>query len=232
MQKAPTTIFISLILSMLFLLQIKNVNSTTTNTKLWAVGVMTGPLAKDSPFQYYLEPQLRLIDNKYVLNQVYFIGGIGYQFTPDLTGYIGPGWTYTKNNQGIVTHEIRYWEQLSWRIVSNSKFNLNGRTRLEERQNTDISGISIRFRERLWMRIPFTRWPTHSFSCYDEVFFNLNHPKWVSPYLFEQNRAFIGIGTQLSHTTILDVGYLNQYIHSRNNQIDNVLLVSFTVAMV
>ena len=106
---------------------------------------------------------------------------------------------------------------------------LNSRTRLEERQRIDQSIVAFRLRERLWLRIPFKRWERYSFSSFDELFFNLNHPSWTSPYLFEQNRAFIGVAKQLSKSTILDIGYLNQFLHSTNNQTDNVILLSLTM---
>lgn len=143
--------------------------------------------------------------------------------------FIGPGWIPTKTPENNTYTEKRLWEQLNWRILNNSNLNLNSRTGLEERQRSDQSQIAFRFRERLWLRIPFKKWRSYSFSCFDEFFFNLNHPRWTSPYLFEQNRAFVGIAKQLSKSAILDVGYLNQFVHSFNNQADNVIMLSFTM---
>jgi hypothetical protein len=204
-------------------------NSTVSYNKGWVVSTITGPLQDGSSFQYYFEPQLRLIDATYFFNQFLLLGGLGYRFSDKFTLYALPGWIVTKTPGGVMTHENRYTEQLNWRVLAKPRFNLNSRTRLEERQNVDESRMAIRFRERIWLRIPFKIESKYSFSIYDEGFFNLNHPEWVSPYLFEQNRAFIGISAQLSKAILMDVGYLNQYLRSFTRESSNVLVLSFTV---
>lgn len=200
-------------------------------TKLWSSATVTSPIHFDNSdrFRYYLEPQVRFIDDRYKFNQFLFLTGLGYQLTPDTIAFIGPGWVVDKSLQGEVGHEVRLWEQLSWVALHNEQFILNVRTRLEERKNFDYTQVAYRLRSRAWLRVPLPRWSTHSLSLFDEVFFDLNHPEWVSPKFFSQNRAFIGIGTQLNQSTVLDIGYLNQYLLSKVNQLDNVLLIAFTI---
>ena len=217
------------ILGLFLFIWMNSVNSMESYDKYWSVAVITGPLAEHSSFKYYLEPQLRLIDNNYVFNQILLLGGLGYQINTNMTVYLGPGWIVSKTPQGNSTHENRLWEQLNWILVNTSNLNINSRTRLEERKDTNASQMAIRLRERVWMRVPFRNSDKYSFSIFNEVFLNLNHPQWVSLYLFEQNRAFIGVSTQASKSTVIDVGYLNQYIHAIKNRLDNVLLLSFTV---
>lgn len=197
--------------------------------KYWSVAIITGSLEKSPSFKYYLEPQLRLIDDNRVFNQLLLLGGLGYQINTNMTVYLGPGWILSKTPQGNKTHEKRLWEQLNWMLLSTPNLNINSRTRLEERKDTNASQMAIRLRERVWMKVPIKNSDKVSFSFFNEIFLNLNHPQWVSPYLFEQNRAFIGISTQISKSTVIDAGYLNQYIHAVKNRLDNVLLLSFTV---
>lgn len=200
-------------------------------TKYWSTASIIGSVSKDSAFKYSLEPQIRLIDTPSVFDQVVLLAGAGYQYNPDLMFFIGPGWIYTKSPAtSAITEEKRLWQQINWRAVNNSNLTLNSRTRLEERSQEDESQIALRFRERLWLRVPFKEQEKYSLSCYDELFFNLNHPAWTSPHLFEQNRAFIGIGRQLFQSATLDMGYLNQFHHSFSNQTNNVLLLSFSMS--
>lgn len=218
-----------ILLIFFFLIWASNSNATESYGKLWGSATITGPFFPDSNFRYYLQPDVRFINDPYVFNQLLLQPGLGYQFNPRLVFYGGIGWIVDKNPQGITSHEDRLWEQLNWLMANTNTFDINIRTRFEENKNLDQSQIAYRFRERIWLRIPFKSSPTHSFSCFDEIFLNLNHPQWVSPYFFAQNRAFVGIGTQFSKTTILDVGYLNQYIHNRQNQLNNVLLFTLTI---
>lgn len=198
-------------------------------TKLWLTNVSTLSFTSNPKLKYYLEPQLRLIDNHNKFNEVFFLTGIGYQVTPTILLLTGPGWILTETTQDQMEHEFRLWEQMNWQPISPTQYSIISRSRLEERKQTNNPGIAIRFRERLWVRIPIKHSNAYSLSLFDEVFMNLNHPAWVSPDFMSQNRAFIGIGKQLSPTAILDIGYLNQYIMSQQNQINHVALVSLTI---
>lgn len=202
--------------------------SLEEHTKLWSTATILGSFQNDSRWKYYLEPQLRFIDDSYKFNQAILVAGAGYQTTSDVILLGGFGWYLTKNLSGDILHEYRLWQQISWLIPSAPTYSLINRTRLEERKLADHPGIAYRFRERLFARIPFKRWPTHSLALYDEIFLNLNQPNWVIPHFFEQNRAFIGIGTELTKTVIFDIGYLNQYLMSSPRQMNNILVVSLT----
>lgn len=197
-------------------------------TKQWTVATVFGSFP-ESKWRYYLEPQLRLIDNRYVFNQFLFLFGLGYQITPNMMFFTGPGWIANKNPQGIESNDVRIWQQLNWNVLQNSFFSLNSRTRLEETTRNTSPGIAFQGRQRLWVRFPFKQWETYSLSMFDEVFLNFNHPNWVSKDLFSQNRAFIGIGKQVSKYMMLDIGYLNQYILAEHYQQNNVFLISLSI---
>lgn len=205
------------------------VNSAETYNKDWTGATIIGSLPHSSSFKYYFEPQLRLIDTTSVFNQLLLLGGLGYQMNPDVLVVMGSGWIRTKTVRNFQTEETRIWEQLNWRMLNTPNWNINSRTRIEQRKHADFSAMSLRLRERIWIRVPFKKWEGYSFSCFDEIFFNLNHPEWTSPYLIEQNRLFVGISRKLSETIIMDAGYANQYIRSSTKFLDNVLLISFNI---
>ncbi len=202
--------------------------ATDSYIKQWNTAVIIGSIPH-SNFRYYLEPQLRFIADPYILNEAFFLGGLGYQVNHDLVIFAGAGWIFSKSPQGTDSNEMRIWQQVNWLAINHDNYNLISRTRMEERKNTNGSPYAYRFRQRLWLRIPLTRFPSFSFSCFDEIFLNLNHPSWVSPYFFAQNRAFIGIGHQLTKAVMVDAGYMNQYLHSNQNQLDHVILLTFSI---
>ncbi|WP_133137136.1 DUF2490 domain-containing protein [Legionella rowbothamii] len=228
MDKISYSFWIKIIVSFFLCMGVQTANSTRVYSKDWAVVNIIGPVSENSSFKYYVEPQLRLIDNASVFNQFLFLGGLGYQFNPNLMFFVGPGWILTKTPANKTHTEHRWWQQLNWRIANDFNFSLNSRTRLEERRQSNQSQTAFRLRERLWLRIPF-KWRDYSFSTFNEFFFNLNHPQWTSPYFFEQNRAFIGVAKQLSKSTIMDLGYLHQSIQSRTHETSNVILLSLTM---
>ncbi len=220
-------VLLSLLLISIFFLPTNKAYSLESYDKYWSVATITGSFPEHHRVKYYFEPQLRLIDNPYVFNQLFLFAGLGYQVKSNVTFFMGPGLNVIKNNEGKIIEERRLWQQLNWLVFNTPTFNLNSRSRLEERALSSSSQLSARVRERLWLRVPIKGFERYSFSCFDEVFFNLNSPAWVPPTFFEQNRAFIGIATTFKKTTLIDVGYLNQYINTR--ELNNVFLLSFTI---
>lgn len=197
--------------------------------KQWTVANIMLSMPGNEKFKYYIEPQLRLIDDPYVFNQAFLLLGLGYQIAPSLIVLAGPGWVLNKNTSGVTFHEYRLWQQLTWFAMNNPAMSLVSRTRLEEKERSNQSGIALQLRERLWLRIPIKNTEQWYYSFFDEAFFNLNHPAWVSPYFLEQNRAFIGLGKQVTKSTIIDFGYLNQQQLGPPREFSSVLLLSFTV---
>jgi hypothetical protein len=124
-------------------------------------------------------------------------------------------------------------QQIDWHVIANDAITIVSLSRLEERKNYAEPQWALRLRERLVVRIPFKSWKNHSFVTFDEVFLDLNNPAWInSNSLFGQNRAFIGIGTQLSKFVGFDIGYLNQFeTKTTGNQVNNVLYLIFNVAL-
>lgn len=197
-------------------------------TKQWTTDVIIGSLPESEKFKYYIETQLRLIDDHYVFNQAFLLTGLGYQLAPTVIAFMGPGLVVTKNTQGDTYNEFRLWEQLNWLAINNTSIRLDSRTRAEEKFRSNESQVALQLRQRLWMRIPISHSKQYYFSTFDEVFFNLNNPVWVSPRFFEQNRIFVGLGKQLTQNTLVDFGYLNQLQLGPPRQMSNVIFLCFT----
>lgn len=229
MSLSNSTFGIKLLVSLLLCCEINNVYGTKVYNKDWSVASIIAPISDHSSFKYFVEEQVRLIDNRSVFNQYFVLGGLGYQFHPDFLLISGGTWILSKSPEGNTHTEKRVWEQLNWQILNNIKLNLNSRTRFEVRDRTGQTRVAYRFRERLWLRVALKKWESYSFSCFNEILLDLNHPGWTSPYFFEQNRAFVGIAKRLTKSAILDFGYMNQHIRSFNNQSNNVLLLNFSM---
>lgn len=214
---------------LLFTVTVQQACGTRPYDKYWVAGTVIGSIPNHASFKYYFEPQLRLIEDAYVFNQSLLLGGLGYEINQNVSLFAGTGWILTKTSEGMLNNERRLWQQVSWSVIKKDNLNVMSRTRLEERKRISTRHTALRFRERLWVRIPFKEQGKYFWSCFDEIFFNLNHPAWVSSYVVEQNRAFMGIAVKLSQSTMVDVGYLNQYLRAFRSQQDNVLLLSVSI---
>lgn len=191
--------------------------NTQSYGTLWLNGMFIGSLSKQhEKWKYYLRTRLVIIDDRYGLDEGRVFYGAGYQITPNFAPYIGAGYFVSESTEGVISHENVVWQQFLWDMYHSKFFKLNNRTALEERKNTLHSQWAIRFREQFTLKIPF-RNTKYSFITFDELFFNLNHPSWVSNKLFSQNRYFIGIEKSISKTASLDVGYVNQVKFQRQN---------------
>lgn len=205
---------------------------TQNHTKLWINADIIGPLSTIHPnLKYYIEPRLQWIDDPYRFEETYVYIGPGYQFTPNFIAIVGIAYDLSKNLHGVTAHEDRLFQQANWRLFENAKYDLDSRTRFEERKNLAQPQLSIRLRQRFSLRTQIAQWQGHSVILTDEVFLNLNHPKWINTPTFDQNRMFIGLGTRISEHTIWDIGYMGQYLYTTPKQYNNILYTSFNVRM-
>lgn len=212
-------------------------DDTQQNSKLWTSIVVGGPLAEDQTFQYYVESQARFIINRSDKFDTFASGGgIGYRYSPGLVLWLGNSWTTTNDLIEGPGHEYRNWQQMSWNAINNKSFDFSIRTRLEQRKDLDESPWAMRLRQKATLSVPLKKYKGYFFVTYDEVFFNLNHPSWVSDQTISQNRAFIGIAIPTSKRTSLEVGYLNQYLvgsnldlNTRSDQMNHFLYLNLKI---
>lgn len=200
----------------------------SVHSKLWLSSTLIGPLSeRNKNLKYYLEPGVRLIDDEFVISQALLHVGLGYQIQKDLTPFFLYAYFTNINTSGDVVHENRITQQLNWdNIIKIKTLSLSSRARLQERNQVNTPGWAVRFRDRLIVKMPFQNWEKHSLMIFEEPFFNINHPSWVSISTFAENRAFIGIETEISKTAVIDFGYMNQYISGKPNQVNHVIYIA------
>lgn len=199
-------------------------------TKLWTSYEISGALSSDKKILFYLEPQLRFIDNAYKFEQVVLHGAIGYQFSNRTSILLGNSGIESKDSSGQFVAEYRVWEQLSWDVVRSKIVNAKSRTRLEQRKSENSPNWANRLREKLSLKIPLY-YSQLSLILSDELFFNLNHPNWVSDLTLSQNRFFTGFDVKLSNKSSFEFGYLNQFQFNTIDQMSNVIVLEFLTKM-
>lgn len=199
-------------------------SATQQSDKWWTLLTLN---ARHDRWNYYVEPQLRLIYQNGPFQQFLNNVGAGYEFMPEWQFWLGE--TTSADSQDAVAKdqaEIRLWEQLLWTHRFN-KLSLTSRSRLENRYSLNFPEWAFRFRERLMLSHPI-KGPL-SWLVYDELFYNLNTVPWIVTAPFDQNRAFIGVAQQLTSILLFSTGYLNQYISTQNRQFNHVFVLWFTV---
>lgn len=208
--------------------------NTEHHTRSWNMAIITGSLTKNSEIKYYLQPQLNFIDDKYKFNNAFLYAGIGYQSAPNVILWLMNGFVYTKKLNGSLARTDIIRQQINWNFTKMDNLQMSSTSRMEERKRFSEAEWSLRLRENLQLRYSIPHWEKHSLVLFDEIFLSLNTPKWINSHTFvQQNRAFIGIGTEISKQVAFDLGYLNQYEFKKNsNEMNNVLNFILNVTFV
>ena len=199
--------------------------STQSYNKQWSSLTLMGNYGS---VLYNIEPQFRLIDNQNDPFQQFLTNaGIGYKTTSDWSVWLGQTWGTVAQDASVASlEEYRIWEQVIWNH-SFSYATINSRTRLEERKSLAFPDWAKRIRERVLVTSPLTE--NMSLVVSNEILVSLNKAQWITTQTFDQNRAYIGVEQRLSKIMYLSAGYMNQYLSTRNRQVDNVLMVNLRV---
>src|SRR5690606_10327008 len=98
---------------------------------------------------------------------------------------------------------------------------LSNRTRFEQRFFSGISGsddVAYRFRHLVKLAIPLPAIsPAFGLAFYDEIFLNMNNTDSGLRSGFAINRGFAGVSYRLDQHTVFELGYLNQFINTKDN---------------
>ncbi|MDQ3267806.1 MAG: DUF2490 domain-containing protein [Pseudomonadota bacterium] len=225
----------TLAISVLFLsgpvIAAKDINDFQT----WGTATAIGSLASYHPalnnFKYWAEFQGRFGDDTSRFSQAIIRPGIGYVLNNTTTAWLGYALVPTAAPFSKVTfNERRVWQQLLW----TDKFSFGtpmSRSRLEERLVPRLGDdTALRFRQLLRISVPLVAAPSYSVVASNEYFLNLNNADWGPRRGFDQNRAFIGMGYNLSSKIKTEIGYMNQYINrplTPINRNDHILSINF-----
>lgn len=222
----------SLLLLMLSVLSTHSMaDALQESTKIWSNLRLTGPISEDKTWGYYVEPQLRFIDNEYKFNQINLYAGFYKNVSDSTSLWLGVMRRYEQKSDGDIFLENRIWEQLVADLITKDNVEFVSRSRLEQRKNVDSTKLANRFRQRFTLKLPLSLGPRYYFVIADEMFIQLNQPDWVSQRVFSENRAAIGIEGPINKVASYEVGYLNQYQFGNPNQMGNVVYFNLVVKM-
>jgi hypothetical protein len=135
--------------------------------------------------------------------------GLGWAFTPTLFVHAGYAWIPTDPDDATYTSEHRIWQQVLFngKFSDDLKYQLRGR--LEQRFGPN-SGVGLRTRG-----LGRIQWqPSHCFAmqlvAWDELFIGVNETDDFKFQGFDQNRAFVGLGTD---TPVRGLRFEAGYMH-------------------
>jgi hypothetical protein len=176
----------------------------------------------------HLEAQIRRADGLAQSQQWMFRTGLNYHISPTAFASVGYAYVETYPYGAFAAKskfpENRLWEQVQLKHTQ-GKVEIVNRFRLEQRYvNAPISknGVfsagpavySNRFRLLNRFSVPFKGKSigdkSFYLTAYDELFVNFG--KKVNMNIFDQNRAFLGLGYKIPKIGKLEFGYLNQLI--------------------
>lgn len=202
----------------------------------WAIFTTTDAFQTDdgaSRWRYWFDAQARYFDLGSGINQYLVRPAIGYQIGDNLRGWVGYARFRSRNRVGNVTDENRYWQQLDWTAGRWNDGTITMRARLEQRSvsSGDDIGVVLRFSTK-YVR-PLDRARGTQLILALEPFVDLKDTDWGGNSGLGQNRLFVGVGWQLSDTTSLEAGYMNQYIwaDSGEDRINHLALLNFKVKL-
>lgn len=122
--------------------------------------------------------------------------------------------------------ENRLWQQFTYQFDPIGDINILSRSRLEQRDREDFSEVAHRWRQMLRITGPSGLHPQLSWVVYDELFVQLNTTAWVTRKGIDQNRLFLGVNWKWDAQMNGDIGYMNQYVNSRNLDQENHILMT------
>jgi Protein of unknown function (DUF2490) len=183
---------------------------TIHDVRAWMSLTGQGPMVRGSRWRWYFDVQNRDRNSARDIDQFVVRPGVGYALANHLSFWGGYAYTTNFTAAGKV-YENRIWEQLVFTPAALSTVSL--RTRLEQRFFNGVDRTGLRLREQVRFTHPIGAKPSLSAIASDEVLFHMNTTGTFRRG-FDQNRAFGGIGIKLNSKLRIDVGYLNQFVHS------------------
>lgn len=216
---------------------------SVSNNNLWLNYAGDHPVA-GGPWGIHMETQFRRSDFGGGWQQILVRPGVNYAINPSLSVSAGYAWAQTHPYSDLpIPHEFpehRIWEQA---VYTRPALGLDWtyRVRLEQRflgqmsyQDGDWDVATWRYENRIRFMVRLTRKLGAKGLWYvalsDEVFVNFGSNVYGN--VFDQNRAFIGIGHRLTPTTAIETGFMEQTIQRRggfiweNNHTLGVWLIS------
>ncbi len=173
--------------------------------------------------RWWLDVQVRLLDDSDGYDQTLVRPGFGWAFSDELTAWLGYAFVNTDPSGGSSFDEHRIWQQLLW-TPRFRELSLQSRTRLEQRWVDTGSDTGVRIRQFFKATWPFRPGGRLGLAGYEELFFELNDTDAGQNAGFAQNRFWAGLFWRLSEGSgvTLELGYLNQFIRNSGRPSDRM----------
>ncbi len=203
------------------------ITNADTHKEFWPSVNVTGALKNHPQILYVVNPQGRIALAPEALHQLFADIGIGYQYNPFVSYWLG--YTQTTNRVTTITgmdKVNRVWEQLIYDAMQAPRFRMSFRTRLEEATQKTVEGLEVRLRQKIHLLFPIENFKYITPEIWNELFLNVTRHTWIQDNsVVDQNRFFVGILITPSPIFSFDIGYLDQYIVKNGGNANNNVFV-------
>jgi hypothetical protein len=155
---------------------------------------------------------------------------VGWQLSRRVSVWQGYAWAPVFEPINLNEHRLHQQISIQGKI---RRLQLSNRTRLEERWIENNDGrVSIRLRHMVRGTLPLDAKERWFLVLSDEAFVTLRGVSNGPATGFDQNRLFVGISRKLSPSVSAELGYMNQYVNSRDpvaNRMNHAILLGLNV---
>lgn len=176
--------------------------------------------------RWYIELQPRVRDDFRERDQFFIRPALIYTLAPKTSLWLGYAYARTYIDNPLLQDEHRAWQQLLHEFEPIDGIRLRSWTRLEQRKFESAGDIGHKVRQRVAINIPFAHYPNLSTLISNEYHHNLNSTDYGARSGFDQNRLFLGLAWKASPQSLIEIGYLNQYVNRRNEDAMNHVLAT------
>ena len=181
-------------------------------------------------WHYVLQLENRLRDKSPLQRATLIRPIVGYTVTQTTSLWLGYTAEPSLSSSRQWSYNSNIFEQVEQTLFQNQRLKLDLRLRQEQRFNNRHSGVAHRTRVRIGAVLPFAQ--THwDWIINGEVFFNLNHPTWVSKKALSQNRMYFGLRYQFNPHQTINFGYLNRTdFNSNTTTMNHIAFIGWTLS--
>lgn len=194
------------------------------DTQIWTSAIFASNLGEGRSFS--LEAQTRFVGDASELGQYSLRPSFSFRLNEAQSAGVGYAYIATERGNAPTDREHRLWQQFS-HTWERETWELQARTRLEERFVETNDDIGLRLRQLFRVTIPQTE--TRSLVISTEPFITFNDTDWGQESGLDQWRNSVSFNIDLSSKVSIDVGYLNQYdVRSGEDRMNHILNFAIT----
>lgn len=223
--KQSRKVIILLFVAFISIVQSLNASAVEEDGRAWINLQANGPTGIDK-LRWYVEVQPRLREELKERDQFFFRPAMYYAIAPKTSVWLGYVYARTYASNPVTESEHRYWQQLLHEFEPINGVRVRSMTRFEQRNFEAASDTGYKLRQRLTLNFPIENYPNLSTLLFDEYHLNLNETDYGARSGFDQNRLFAGMAWKASNQTLVEFGYLNQYVNRRNEDAMNHVLAA------